>query len=94
VVSVPNVAYYRTLREVWLRGRWPLEDAGPFDRTHLRWFTRSDARRLLEQAGLDVQEVSPQFFFRGAALRLVLLLARTPLERILVGQYVLRGVKP
>jgi methionine biosynthesis protein MetW len=53
VVSLPNAAHW-TVRRTILRGRFPRDDHGLFDRTHLRWFTRSSARELLEGAGLDV----------------------------------------
>ena len=41
VVCVPNIG---SVLGRWslLCGRWPLEDAGLFDRGHLRWFTREN----------------------------------------------------
>ena len=54
VISVPNIAHW-TARRALLRGRFPREDFGLFDRTHLRWFTRADARALLTGAGLEVR---------------------------------------
>ncbi len=51
VVSLPNAAHW-TVRRALLRGRFPREDHGLFDRTHLRWFTRADARALVAGAGL------------------------------------------
>lgn len=53
VVSVPNIAHW-TGRRALIRGRFPQEDHGLFDRTHLRWFTRASARSLVEEAGLEV----------------------------------------
>ena len=55
LVSVPNVAHWQA-RLMLLRGRWPQEDSGTFDASHLRWFTRDSLRALLAGAGLrDVQ---------------------------------------
>jgi SAM-dependent methyltransferase len=54
-VSVPNVAHW-TGRRALLRGRFPYAEHGLFDRTHLRFFTRSGARGLVEGAGLRVRE--------------------------------------
>jgi hypothetical protein len=55
LVSVPNVAHWQA-RLTLLRGRWPQEDSGTFDASHLRWFTRDSLRTLLTGAGLrDVQ---------------------------------------
>jgi methionine biosynthesis protein MetW len=53
VISVPNAAHW-TMRRALLRGRFPREEFGLFDATHLRWFTRASARELLEGAGLTV----------------------------------------
>jgi len=53
VVSLPNAGHW-TVRRALLRGRFPREDHGLFDRTHLRWFTRADAHALVAGAGLTV----------------------------------------
>jgi 2-polyprenyl-3-methyl-5-hydroxy-6-metoxy-1,4-benzoquinol methylase len=53
VVSLPNVGHW-TARRALLRGRFPREDHGIFDATHLRWFTRAGAHDLFRDAGLRV----------------------------------------
>jgi methionine biosynthesis protein MetW len=53
VVSVPNIAHW-TGRRALLRGRFPYAAHGLFDRTHLRFFTRSGARELVASAGLRI----------------------------------------
>jgi methionine biosynthesis protein MetW len=55
LVSVPNVAHW-SARLALARGRWPQEERGTFDSSHLRWFTRASLGDLLTGAGLrDVQ---------------------------------------
>jgi 2-polyprenyl-3-methyl-5-hydroxy-6-metoxy-1,4-benzoquinol methylase len=54
VVSLPNVAHW-TGRRALLRGRFPREDHGLFDRTHLQFFTRATAHDLVQSAGLVVE---------------------------------------
>ena len=93
VVSVPNVQYLKTFMEL-ARGSWPREDAGLFDRTHLRWFTIRDARALLEQAGLEVTEVVPQYWFSGWVLTVARRLGDAGLAPFLAGQTLLQGRKP
>jgi SAM-dependent methyltransferase len=93
VVSLPNVRYAKTLLELVWRGRWPREDAGLFDATHLRWFTDRDARALLEGAGLRVAEMHPSYWFSGRPLHLIRALGGTRLQPFLAGQYVLVGTK-
>jgi len=51
LVSVPNVAHWAA-RLTLARGRWPAQDSGTFDASHLRWFTRDSFATLLAGAGL------------------------------------------
>ena len=51
LVSVPNVAHW-SARLALARGRWPQEERGIFDSSHLRWFTRDSLGALLAGAGL------------------------------------------
>ena len=55
VVSLPNIAHW-TARRALLRGRFPREDFGLFDRTHLHFFTRTTAHALARDAGFAVVE--------------------------------------
>lgn len=55
LVSVPNVANI-TVRLTLLCGRFEYAERGILDRTHLRFFTRKTARRVLEQAGYEIIE--------------------------------------
>jgi 2-polyprenyl-3-methyl-5-hydroxy-6-metoxy-1,4-benzoquinol methylase len=94
VVSVPNVRHWQTFWEVGWHGGWPRRDHGLFDRTHLRWFTYWDARALLEQAGLDVSQVSPQYRLGAEPSerdRYARMIGRTRLRPFVVAQYVLSG---
>jgi methionine biosynthesis protein MetW len=51
-ISLPNAAHW-TVRRALVRGRFPREEHGVFDRTHLRWLTLPDARALVTGAGLE-----------------------------------------
>jgi len=53
IMSLPNVMH-RSVVSGLLRFRWDYEDAGILDRTHLRFFTRTTAMEMLEQAGMRV----------------------------------------
>ena len=56
IISVPNVMHFSVFR-MMLKGRWQYEEAGILDRTHLRFFTRTEVVALLQEAGLEPQEV-------------------------------------
>jgi O-antigen biosynthesis protein len=51
VFSIPNVAH-GSVRLALLSGRFDYEDCGILDRTHLRFFTKSSVKELIENAGL------------------------------------------
>lgn len=53
VVSLPNVAAW-TVRLGLLAGRFEYEASGILDETHLRFFTLETAKRLCQEAGLEV----------------------------------------
>ena len=61
VACVPNVEHW-SFAERLLRGEWRYEAMGLFDRTHLRWFSRSTMREALEEAGLLVTDIQPRIF--------------------------------
>lgn len=56
VASIPNVAHV-DVRLALLAGRWDYKEHGLLDLTHLRFFTRSSALRLVESVGLQVLDV-------------------------------------
>ncbi|HYL35458.1 MAG TPA: bifunctional glycosyltransferase/class I SAM-dependent methyltransferase [Bryobacteraceae bacterium] len=55
LVSLPNVANITT-RLLLLLGRFDYQERGILDQTHLRFFTRKTARRLLEDHGYAIVE--------------------------------------
>jgi len=93
IISLPNVAYWHGLWRFIRDGRWPLDDQGVFDRTHLRWFTRDDALELLTQAGLRPLVVEPRYWASGWRSKWRLLAEHTPLDRFLAAQYVISATK-
>jgi SAM-dependent methyltransferase len=53
IVSLPNVAAW-TVRLGLLGGKFDYAQSGILDETHLRFFTRKTAKRLVENAGLEL----------------------------------------
>jgi 2-polyprenyl-3-methyl-5-hydroxy-6-metoxy-1,4-benzoquinol methylase len=56
VISLPNVGHLAA-RAIILAGKFPQEDRGIFDRTHLHFYTRDTMMALIEAAGLKVQHL-------------------------------------
>jgi len=55
-LSVPNIRQIRTAYQIFVRGTFPRDDAGLFDRTHLRWFCRKDVITLATRAGFTLKD--------------------------------------
>lgn len=58
VVSVPNVAHWKA-RATIAAGRFPREESGTFDATHLNWFTVPRLLGALTAAGLEGVALHP-----------------------------------
>jgi len=58
IMSIPNVRFCGVLAMLG-EGRWEYADAGILDRSHLRFFTAEDMRRMVEAAGFEVLEQKP-----------------------------------
>ena len=56
IVSVPNIANL-AIRFSLLFGRFDYADRGILDRTHLRFYTLSSLKRMLENCGCDLLDV-------------------------------------
>jgi 2-polyprenyl-3-methyl-5-hydroxy-6-metoxy-1,4-benzoquinol methylase len=57
VASIPNVQHKSVLFQL-IRGQWKYEESGLLDRTHLRFFTRQTARKLIECGGFVIESES------------------------------------
>ena len=58
VISIPNIRFWHQV-QMHAEGRWKYEDAGIMDRTHLRFFCKSDLVTLIEDAGLELVKLEP-----------------------------------
>jgi len=65
VASLPNVRHWSVVRQL-LEGDFRYEAAGILDRTHLRFFTKRSALRLLEGAGFAVDRCQGVHWDDGA----------------------------
>lgn len=58
VISVPNVRYFEVIHML-SHGAWTYYEQGIMDATHLRFFTRTDLRAMIEAGGLEAADVLP-----------------------------------
>ena len=86
VASIPNVRFYRVLRDLAFRGRWEYCERGILDKTHLRFFTYRSIRALFESAGMPVEQIGGKP--SGAkVLKAINRLVGGALQHFLIAQY-------
>ena len=59
LVALPNVRHFSVLLDLVVRGEFRYRDDGILDRTHLRFFTRRSAQRMILSRGFDLVRVRP-----------------------------------
>jgi SAM-dependent methyltransferase len=93
IVSVPNVRHHSVLLPLALRGHWRYADAGPLDRTHLRFFTHESALQLLDHPQLDAPRCLRPGFAPGSAKAVLSALSFGTLREFLAFHYLVAAVK-
>ena len=93
VACIPNVQYWKVIYKL-LQGSWPQDDSGIFDKTHLRWFTRSSIVELFKRSELNVTSLRPRIFHLDKAKKFVALLEPSLKEMGLSTQQFLEGTAP
>lgn len=53
ILSIPNVQHIDVFIHVYIKGVWPHNERGIFDKTHLRFFTKKTILELIDGAGLE-----------------------------------------
>ena len=56
ICCVPNVRYWRVLRDLIFRGKFEYASEGIMDQTHLRFFTCSSFKKLLRDASFEIKD--------------------------------------
>jgi len=93
IASIPNIRYYKVVREIVFRGRFTYRSSGVLDSTHLRFFTRREMESLFEKAGLEVVAEKPRFHGANALLRFLDAVTFGRFEEFRAVQYILLGRK-
>lgn len=92
IISLPNVQHIDVLIHVFIRGVWPYNDRGIFDRTHFRWFTYKNMVQLVEHCGLSIITTDRNFRYRdkpGVRFPFYGILLKTLFKNLYTHQYVL-----
>jgi len=66
IISLPNIAHIELFIQVYIKGTFPQNSRGIFDKTHLRWFTRMDVFKLITDADLKLITYERKYRSRDA----------------------------
>lgn len=58
IIAVPNMAYYKN-RFKLLKGDWTMFETGPFDKTHLHFYSYYSASRLCDESKITIAKKIP-----------------------------------
>lgn len=64
LASIPNVMHFSVLRNL-LQGNWTYEEAGILDKTHLRFFTLNEIKKLFTSTGYHVGSYRPNVIYES-----------------------------
>lgn len=56
IMSIPNVQFYGVVHQL-IEGNWTYQKEGILDETHLRFFTFKEIEKLVNEAGLSIQQI-------------------------------------
>ena len=54
LISIPNMKNYKIMKLLLIYDQWEYVNAGILDKTHLRFFTKKEAEKLVLTAGLEI----------------------------------------
>lgn len=74
IASIPNIRYFKALKQILFKRDFPWDDEGVFDRTHLRFFTKKSMIRLFEDSGFQVKRIEGINAAQGTKLAIALVL--------------------
>ena len=61
IASIPNIRHIDTLFNLVVKGHWPYRDRGIHDRTHLRFFTKSNILEMFSETGFRVEKIETNY---------------------------------
>ena len=66
IISLPNIQHIETFIQIYVKGKWPYNSRGIFDKTHLRFFTYRNMEDLVCHSGLTISELKRVYRFRDS----------------------------
>jgi 2-polyprenyl-3-methyl-5-hydroxy-6-metoxy-1,4-benzoquinol methylase len=91
IISLPNVQHIDVFYHIYFKNTWPVNERGIFDKTHRRFFTLKDIKKMVDAPGLKIVKIKRNFRFRdriGSRFPVYGILLRTFFKRLYTFQYI------
>ncbi len=92
IASMPNVRYYKTIRNLVFCGRWDYKEGGILWKEHLRFFTLANIKELFEGAGCQIIEIKRNIV-SSRIMKILNFLLFNRLKDFLAYQYYIKAQK-
>jgi len=96
IISLPNANHISVFYHLFVNRRFPYNSRGIFDKTHFRWFTKSNIIELLDTADLGLVEVENKYRFQdkvGSKFPLILKPLKYIFKEFFTHQYIVVAKK-
>jgi methionine biosynthesis protein MetW len=93
LLSIPNVKHYKNLKRLLLHDEWTYLQAGVLDYTHIRFFTRKEAIKLVENSGMKIVTIRYRTN-RNKIFRLLKWIFGDRIMTLWAEQFLLAAIKP
>lgn len=87
IASIPNIRYWRVLKEIVFDGDFKYVEAGILDKTHLRFFCKKNMKELFKKSGLDIQDIVSNIYLGGGKTEFFNKITFKTFEEFLTTQY-------
>lgn len=91
ICSLPNMRHYTVILQLIMQG-WEYQNDGPFDRTHIRFFSKKTIIELISSAGYKIQIIKPRIS-GSIKFKLINFLCMNLLKDFLAAQYIIKASK-
>lgn len=86
LISLPNIRNYKFVKRLIFQDKWDYAERGILDRTHLRFFTDTTAKKMIAGAGLKIIRTSYSSY-KGAFISAVNFICRGLIKKFTAVQF-------
>ncbi|KPL04541.1 MAG: hypothetical protein AMJ90_00390 [candidate division Zixibacteria bacterium SM23_73_2] len=92
IASIPNVSYWRILKDLIFFDKWEYVEEGILDKTHLRFFTKKSLIELFRESDLVIKDLIPNTSKRFIS-KLLIIFSLGLLNRFLTSGYLIKAAR-